>query len=45
VQDLLNHNVVLEMDGLPSSSDRTLFSEALTLYLYRYRLARDRSGA
>jgi len=39
VQDLLNHNVVLEMDGLPSSSDRTLFSEALTLYLYRYRLA------
>ena len=39
VLDLLNHNVVLEMDGLPSSSDRTLFSEALTLYLYRYRLA------
>lgn len=39
VQDLLNHNVILEMDGLPSSSDRTLFSEALTLYLYRYRLA------
>ena len=39
ILDLLNHNVVLEMDGLPSSSDRTLFSEALTLYLYRYRLA------
>jgi len=39
VQELLNHNVVLEMDGLPSSSDRTMFSEALTLYLYRYRLA------
>lgn len=39
VQDLLNHNVVLEMDGLSSNSDRTMFSEALTLYLYRYRLA------
>ncbi|MCO6438583.1 MAG: ATP-binding protein [Phycisphaerae bacterium] len=40
VRDLLNHNVVLEMDGLSSNSDRTMFSEALTLYLYRYRLAR-----
>ena len=39
VQDLLNHNVVLEMDGLSSNSDRKMFSEALTLYLYRYRLA------
>ncbi|MBN1489901.1 MAG: ATP-binding protein [Phycisphaerae bacterium] len=39
VQHLLDHNVILEMDGLPSSSDRTMFSEALTLYLYRYRLA------
>jgi DNA helicase HerA-like ATPase len=45
VAELLNHNVVLEMDGLSSSSDKTMFSEALTLYLYRYRLAqgpRDR---
>ncbi len=45
VQDLLKHNVVLEMDGLSSNSDRKMFSEALTLYLYRYRLAqgpRDR---
>ncbi|MGB2987954.1 MAG: hypothetical protein WBE26_18960 [Phycisphaerae bacterium] len=32
-------NVVLEMDGLSSSSDRVMFSESLTLYLYRYRLA------
>jgi hypothetical protein len=40
VQDLLEHNVVLEMDGLSSNSDRKLFSEALTLYLYRYRLAK-----
>ena len=40
VADLLNHNVVLEMDGLSSSSDRVMFSEALTLYLYRHRLAR-----
>lgn len=39
VQDLLNHNVVLEMDGLSSNSDRIMFSEALTLYLYRYRLS------
>ncbi|MDI6451618.1 ATP-binding protein [Anaerobaca lacustris] len=39
VRDLLYHNVVLEMDGLSSNSDRTMFSEALTLYLYRYRLA------
>jgi energy-coupling factor transporter ATP-binding protein EcfA2 len=39
VADLLKHNVVLEMDGLSSSSDRVMFSEALTLYLYRYRLA------
>jgi len=39
VQDLLDHNVVLEMDGLSSSSDRVLFSESLTLYLYRTRLA------
>ena len=39
VQGLLDHNVVIEMDGLSSSSDRVMFSEALTLYLYRYRLA------
>ncbi len=39
VLELLNQNVVLEMDGLSSSSDRTMFSEALTVYLYRYRLA------
>jgi hypothetical protein len=39
VQKLLDHNVVLEMDGLSSNSDRTMFSEALTLYLYRFRLA------
>jgi len=39
VAELLDHNVVLEMDGLSSSSDRAMFSEALTLYLYRYRLA------
>ena len=36
---ILDHNVILEMDGLSSSSDRTMFSEALTLYLYRARLA------
>ena len=35
----MNANVVLEMDGLSSSSDRVMFSESLTLYLYRYRLA------
>ena len=39
VRRLLDHNVVMEMDGLSGSSDRTMFSEALTLYLYRYRLA------
>ena len=39
IVSLLDHNTVLEMDGLSSSSDKTLFSEALTLYLYRYRLA------
>jgi len=39
VAELLDHNVVLEMDGLSGSSDKTMFSEALTLYLYRYRLA------
>jgi len=39
VVELFEHNVVLEMDGLSSSSDRVMFSEALTLYLYRYRLA------
>ncbi len=39
VRELLDHNVVLEMDGLSSSSDRVMFSESLTLYLYRYRLA------
>ncbi len=39
VRELLDHNVILEMDGLSSNSDRTMFSEALTLYLYRYRLA------
>jgi hypothetical protein len=39
VAELLNQNVVLEMDGLSGSSDKTMFSEALTLYLYRYRLA------
>lgn len=39
VLDLLDHDVVLEMDGLSSSSDRVMFSESLMLYLYRYRLA------
>lgn len=39
VVELLDHNVVLEMDGLSGSSDKTMFSETLTLYLYRYRLA------
>ncbi len=39
VAELLDHNVVLEMDGLSSASDRVMFSEALTLYLYRYRLS------
>jgi len=39
IHGLLDHNVVLEMDGLSSNSDRTMFSEALTLYLYRHRLA------
>lgn len=40
VLDLLDHNVVLEMDGLSSSSDRVMFSESLTLYIYRYLMAR-----
>lgn len=39
VLSLLDHDAVLEMDGLSGSSDKKLFSEALTLYLYRYRLA------
>jgi hypothetical protein len=39
VEELLDRNVILEMDGLSSSSDRVLFSEALTLYLYRTRLS------
>jgi hypothetical protein len=39
ITELLDHNVVLELDGLSGSSDKTMFSEALTLYLYRYRLA------
>ncbi|MHC4070487.1 MAG: ATP-binding protein [Planctomycetota bacterium] len=39
IAQLLDYNAVLEMDGLSSSSDRVMFSEALTLYLYRYRLA------
>ena len=39
VSQLMQHNVVLEMDGLSSASDKVMFSEALTLYLYRYRLA------
>ena len=39
VRELLQYNCVLEMDGLSSNSDRKMFSEALTLYLYRYRLA------
>lgn len=39
IAGLLDENVVLEMDGLSSASDKTMFSEALTLYLYRCRLA------
>ena len=39
VDDLLDGSAVLEMDGLASSADRTFFAEALTLYLYRTRLA------
>jgi len=40
IKHLLDHNIILEMDGLSSSSDRAMFSDALTLYLYRYRLAK-----
>lgn len=39
VAGLLDHNVVLEMDGLSGVGDKTCFSEALTMYLYRYRLS------
>jgi hypothetical protein len=39
IRGLLMHNVVLEMDGLSSNSDKVMFSEALALYLYRHRLA------
>lgn len=39
VHELLDHQVVLEMDGLSAQSDRVMFSESLTLWLYRYRLA------
>jgi hypothetical protein len=39
LRDLLSQNVVLEMDGLSSNSDRKMFSEALALYVYRDRLA------
>ena len=45
VQQLLDYNAILELDGLPSAADRVMFSEALMLYLYRLRLAqgsRDR---
>lgn len=37
--DMLDHDVVLEMDGLSGASDRVMFSEAVTMYLYRYRLS------
>jgi energy-coupling factor transporter ATP-binding protein EcfA2 len=40
ISEILNHNVVLEMDGLASSSDKAMFSGALTLYIYRYKLAK-----
>lgn len=36
---LLNQNCILEMDGLSANSDKVMFSEALSLYLYRYRLS------
>ncbi len=36
---LLNQNCILEMDGLSAKSDKVMFSEALSLYLYRYRLS------
>ena len=39
IRTLLDRNVVIEMDGLSGSADRTMFSEALMLYLYRLRLA------
>ncbi len=37
---LLDQDVIMEMDGLSGNTDRIMFSEALTLYLYRLRLAR-----
>lgn len=45
VERLLDDNVVLELDGLSSASDRNMFSEALMLYLYRTRLHRGPSEA
>ena len=39
IAELLDHHVVLELDGLSSNNDKSFFSEVLTLYLYRYRLA------
>ena len=39
IEQLLEQNCILEMDGLSSNSDRKMFSEAITLWLYRLRLA------
>lgn len=40
ISSILNINAVMEMDGLSSSSDKTMFSESITLYIYRYLLAK-----
>jgi hypothetical protein len=43
VKDILDRPVILELDGLGSESDRALFTQALMLWLYYYRMAEGRS--
>lgn len=42
---LLESNTVIELDGLAGAADRQLFAEGVTLWIYRYLLARgERPG-
>ncbi|MBN2331036.1 MAG: ATP-binding protein [Candidatus Aenigmarchaeota archaeon] len=45
LQDLLDRPVILELSGLGSETDRSLFSQAFLLWLYYHRLSEGKSRA
>ncbi len=43
IQDILDKPVIMELDGIGSESDRSVFTQSLLLWLYYYRLSEGRT--